>query len=63
LAVYNNHDLTKSIAMEVNFFANIDTLPSALDMALHDMGIVLLNEFTIQSAIASGDLVRVLPEH
>lgn len=49
--------------MEVNFFANINTFPSALDMALHDMGIVLLTEFTIQSAIASGDLVRVLPEH
>ena len=63
LAVYNNYDLTSKNAMAVNFFAKTNTLPSALKMALHDMGIVLLPEFTIQSAIASGQLVRVLPEH
>jgi DNA-binding transcriptional LysR family regulator len=63
LAVYNNYDLTSKNAMAVNFFAKTNTLPSALEMALHDMGIVLLPEFTIQSAIASGHLVRVLPEH
>jgi len=63
LAVYSNHELTKKISLDVNFFANTNTLPSALEMARHDMGIVLLPEFTVQSAFASGQLVRVLPEH
>jgi len=63
LAVYSNHELTKKISLDVNFFANTNTLPSALEMARHDMGIVLLPEFTVQSAFASGKLVRVLPEH
>jgi len=63
LAVYNNHDMTKKIALDVSFFANTNTLPSALEMALHDMGIVLLPEFSIQSAFASGQMVRVLPEY
>jgi len=63
LALYSNHDLTVKITLEVKFFANTNTLPSALEMALHDMGIVLLPEFTIQSALASGQLVRVLPEY
>lgn len=62
LAVYSNHDLTEKIALDVNFFANTNTLPSTLEMALNHMGIVLLPEFTVQSAFASGQLVRVLPE-
>ncbi len=63
LAVYSNHDLSEKIALDVNFFANTNTLPSALEMALHHMGIVLLPEFTVQSAFASGQLMRVLPEN
>ena len=62
LAVYGNHDLTEKIALDVNFFANTNTLPSTLEMALNHMGIVLLPEFTVQSAFACGQLVRVLPE-
>ena len=63
MALYSNHDLTEKISLDMNFFANTNTLPSALEMALHDMGIVLLPEFTIQSALAGGQLVRVLPEY
>ena len=62
LAVYGNHDLTEKIALDVNFFANTNTLPSTLEMALNHMGIVLLPEFTVQSAFVCGQLVRVLPE-
>jgi len=63
LAVYNNNDLSEKITQDVNFFAITSTLPSALEMALHHMGIILLPEFTLQSALASGQLVRVLPEY
>lgn len=63
LALYSNYDLAEKISLDVNFFANTNTLPCALEMALHHMGIVLLPEFTVQSAFASGQLVRVLPEH
>ncbi len=61
LAVYNNDDLTEKIDLNVNFFVNTNTLPNALEMAQQDMGIVLLPEFTIQSALVGGQLVRILP--
>lgn len=62
LAIYSNHDLTEKNPLKVNFFANTNTLPCALEMALYHMGIVLLPEFTVQSEFAKGQLVRVLPE-
>jgi len=63
LAIYNTHELAEKIALDVNFYANTNTLPSTLAMAINHMGIVLLPEFTVQSAFANGQLVRVLPEH
>ncbi|MEH6345236.1 MAG: LysR family transcriptional regulator [Bermanella sp.] len=62
ITVHNNHDLNEGIPLEVNFFANTNTLPSTLEMVLHHMGVALLPEFTLQSAFANGQLVRVLPE-
>lgn len=62
MTVHSNHDLNEGIPLEVNFFANTNTLPSTLEMVLHHMGVALLPEFTLQSAFANGQLVRVLPE-
>ena len=61
LTVYNQQAPTEKRPLEINFFANTNTLPSALEMVLHHMGITLLPEFTIQKELASGQLVRVLP--
>ena len=63
LAIYKNNALTEKKFVNLNYFAKTNTLPSALEMVLHDMGIALLPEFVIQSAFSSGRLVRVLPEY
>ncbi len=63
LTLYKNEHLSEKIAVEVNFFANTNTLPSALEMVLHHMGITLLPEFTIQNQLATGKLVRVLNDY
>ena len=63
LTLYKNEHLSEKIAVEVNFFANTNTLPSALEMVLHHMGITLLPEFTIQNQLATGKLVRVLSNY
>ena len=63
MAVYKNNALTEKISVSLNYFAKTNTLPTALEMVLHDMGVALLPEFVIQSEFASGRLVRVLPEY
>jgi DNA-binding transcriptional LysR family regulator len=62
LTIYHHQAPSEGSPLEVDFFANTNTLPSTLEMVLHNMGTTLLPEFTIQSALASGQLVRVLPE-
>jgi len=62
LAIYKNNALTEKEWVKLNFYAKTNTLSSALEMVLHDMGIALLPEFVIRNAFASGHLVRVLPE-
>jgi len=61
LAIYKNNALTDKKLISLKFFAKTNTLPSALEIVLHDMGVALLPEFVIQPAVASGRLVRVLP--
>jgi len=63
LAIYKNNALTEKKIVNLNYFAKTNTLPSALEIVLHDMGIALLPELVIQSAFFSGRLVRVLPEY
>jgi len=63
LPVYKNCSLTENIPVSVDYFAKTNTLPSALEMVLHDMGVALIPEFAMQSGLASGRLVRVLPDY
>lgn len=63
LAIYKNNALSEKKSIDINFFAKTNTLPSTVEMVLHDMGVALLPEFVVQSEFASGRLVRVLPGH
>jgi len=63
LNVYNNNNLVDEQSIKLTYFAQTNTLPSVLELISQDMGIALLPEFVIDSAIAKGDLVRVLPHH
>jgi DNA-binding transcriptional LysR family regulator len=63
LAVYMNNALAEKISVSLNYFAKTNTMPSALEMVLYDMGVALLPEFVIQSEFASGRLLRVLPQY
>ena len=63
LGIYKNSALSKRIDVSVNFAAKTNTMPSTIEMTLHDMGIALLPEFVLQTALAEGKLVRVLPSY
>ncbi len=63
LAVYKDNALSVNTPIDIKYFAQTNTLPSALEMVLQGMGISLLPEFTIQTAITNGALVRVLPRY
>ena len=63
ISISPNNDLNKKISMQINAFANTNTLPSALEMALQNMGIAALPEVVLQSHIKSGSLVRVLADY
>ncbi len=63
LAIYNNNALTKKTLLSVSFFAKTNTLPGALEMVLHDMGVALLPEFVVHLEVSSGRLVRVLSDY
>ncbi|VAW71271.1 hypothetical protein MNBD_GAMMA10-835 [hydrothermal vent metagenome] len=63
LDIYKNNELSEYITVSCNFFAKTNTLPSALEMVLHDMGIALLPEFIVQPKFANENLVRILPEY
>ncbi|GAA3920763.1 LysR family transcriptional regulator [Litoribacillus peritrichatus] len=60
LPVFKNNMLAEKELIELRYFAKTNTLPSALEMVSQDMGISLLPEFVVQTAIQDGQLVRVL---
>ena len=61
--LYRNDSLAEKIELQIVFFAQTNTLPSTVEMALHGMGMILLPEFAVQLHIESGHLTRVLPSH
>lgn len=63
LAIYKNNALSDKISIKLNYFANTNTLTSALEMVSQGMGVALLPELLIQTPIANGGLVRVLPKY
>lgn len=63
LEVYKNTALVDKVALDVNFCARTNTLPTVLEMVRNDMGIALLPEFVLQSEFASGRISRVLPTY
>jgi len=63
LDIYKNNVLAEKKSIGLNFFATTNTLPSTVEMVLHDMGVALLPEFVVQSEFVSGRLIRVLPGH
>lgn len=60
LAVYHNNALNDKLLIDVDYAINTNFLPSALEFLLNDMGVALIPEFVIQSALAQGKLKRVL---
>jgi len=63
LIIYKNNTLAEKIVVDLNYVAKTNTLPSALEMTLHSMGVALLPAFVIQSEVSCGRLVRVLPKY
>ncbi|MFS1457223.1 LysR family transcriptional regulator [Vibrio splendidus] len=61
LQLFDN-DQQKKQLFTVDHSAKTNSLSTALEMALCDMGIVLYPEFLAQQALMSEQLVRVLPE-
>jgi len=62
LTLYQSDQLAKKHTIKFEYFARTNTLPSVLSIVKQDMGIALLPEFVIQSAIVKGELTRVLPK-
>lgn len=63
LAIFKNNSADEKHIIKPTYFAKTNTLPSTLEMTLHDMGIALLPEFVIQADISSGRLVRILTDY
>lgn len=63
LAIYENNAMADKIDINVNFVATTNTLPTAVEMVLNDMGMALLPEFVLQSELAAGRIIRVLPAY
>ena len=61
--LFKNSKLSEQFELDVHFCALTNTLPSALEMVINDMGIALLPEFVLQTELANGRLVRVLSSH
>ena len=61
LSIYARTNLSEKIVEKVSFFARTNTLPSALELVLHDMGVALLPEFSLKYLIAKGKLIQVMP--
>lgn len=63
LAIYKNDALDKKISTNITYFAKTNTFPSAMEMVLQGMGVALLPQFVVQTSLAHGDLVRMLPNY
>ena len=63
LSLYQNGGHSEKTDIKVSAFASANTLPCVTELVLRDMGIALLPEFGLQSHLASGRLVRVLPDY
>lgn len=63
LTIYKNNDFAEKHIVTPNYIAKSNTLPSVVDMVLHEMGVALLPHFVIQSEFATGRLVRVLSDY
>ena len=63
VSLYEVTELTKAFPLEIEFFAETNTLPTAVEMVLNDMGVALLPEFTVQNYINDGRIVRLLPAY
>jgi DNA-binding transcriptional LysR family regulator len=61
LQLFDNKQ-SNQLLIDVQHCAKVNTLGTALEMVLHDMGIVLFPEFLAQAHLADEKLVRVLPE-
>jgi len=61
LDVYENNNCSDKESVQIDYFARTNTLPSVLEFILQDMGIALLPEFVVQSALAKNELIRALP--
>jgi len=61
--LFKNSKLSDQLNLDVHFCAHTNTLPTVLEMVINDMGVALLPEFVLQTALANGRLVRVLPSH
>ncbi len=61
LQLFDNKQADK-YQLKIEHCAKTNTLATVLDMVLHDMGVALIPEFLAQSELASGRLIRALPE-
>ncbi|MBX9913944.1 MAG: LysR family transcriptional regulator [Pseudomonadaceae bacterium] len=48
--------------VNLNRFAQVNTLPGAIELALRNMGLVLIPDVVAKPLLQSGELVRVLPQ-
>jgi DNA-binding transcriptional LysR family regulator len=63
LELFENNTPSEMQSVKLNYFAKTNTMTSVMECILQDMGIALLPEFSIQSALAKGELVRVLTQY
>lgn len=61
LQLFDNKQTNKHL-VDVQHCAKVNTLSTALEMVLHDMGIALFPEFLAQAHLADERAVRVLPD-
>jgi DNA-binding transcriptional LysR family regulator len=63
LEVFENNNFSDKQFVQIEYFTQANTLTSVLEFILQDMGIALLPEFVVQSALAKSELVRALPKY
>jgi DNA-binding transcriptional LysR family regulator len=61
--VFENNNFYQKQSLQIDYFAQANTLPSVLEFILQGMGIALLPEFAVQSAVGKNELARVLPKY
>ena len=63
LELFEDNTPSEMQFMKVNYFVKTNTMTSVMECILQGMGIALLSEFSIQSALDKGELVRVLMKY